>query len=76
MNQPLPQVGDVYETIQSSLRILLCIHVRELAFMDGCAYDFLVLDGDHPPIRTWSQCSLTDFTMQTAMHNFKFKKIA
>lgn len=76
MTQTLPKVGDVYETCLSSFRILLCIHVREFEFVSGCAFDFLVLDGDHPPIRTWSECSLTDYSMSSTMNNFKFVKIA
>ncbi len=71
-----PKVGDVYETNVDSLRVLLCIRVREVFVHDGWyVYDFLVLDGDHPPIRTWSDYFDSFATMEKTMRNFKFKKI-
>lgn len=71
----LPTVGDVYETALSDLRVLLCIRVKDNRFINAQMYEFLVLDGGHPPIRSWSTFA-SDYSMKTTMEKFKFVKIA
>lgn len=72
----LPEIGDVYETSVQSIRVLLCIRKLKIMFYGGYTFDFLVLEGSHPPIRTWSSDEYTSYSMETAMTNFKFTKIA
>lgn len=68
----------MYETCVDSLRVLLCVRVREFnLFLEESwrSYDFLVIDGSHPPIRTWSDYYGGAATMEKTMTNFRFKRI-
>lgn len=82
----MPCVGDVYETTIAGASVILCVRVRDIRFMDSLSYDFLVLDGDEPTIRTWSSRNTYSFmrvsdsgyhdcSMEATMRGFKFKKI-
>jgi hypothetical protein len=71
----MPQVGFVYETTLGGATVMLCIHVREITILKDLCYDFLVLDGDGPDIRTWSGSQLSSFPMNLIMTKYRFKRI-
>ena len=71
----LPKVGDVYETALPGVSLLLCVHVRRLTILEGLAFDFLVLDGERPEIRTWANHEFSDVTMESTMRRFQFKVV-
>jgi len=71
----LPEVGDVYETNVKDLRILLCVRRTLIPYMKIVRFDFLVLDGGHPSIRSWTSGFESQYSMEETMSNFKFVKI-
>lgn len=72
----MPRLGFVYETRLPGAILLVCVCIRRIPVLRDFCYDFLVLDGDKPGIRTWSGSMVSTFPMGLIMQKYGFTRVA